>query len=307
MKDSSGTAGLSEIPPPIGWRLWCLAVRPRTLLIAVAPVVAGAGLAWGQRHGLAPLPLAAALIGALFIQMGTNLWNDVADGVRGGDPPQRLGPPRVTALGWAKADQVRHAALLCFALAALAGLYLTILGGWRILALGVASLVAGWAYSSGPKPISASPLGEVFVVAFFGVGAVAGTVWLQLHALGPAAILLGIAIGLPAAAVLTVNNVRDLDSDRLSGRRTLAILLGAERARWLYAGLVLAPFPLLLLPAAPAGAWVAWAAAPWALRLAWSFRHAQGRRHNSFLAATARLQLLLGALAAAGCVVAAGS
>lgn len=288
--------------PPTGWRLWLAAIRPRTLTIAVAPVVAGAGLAFSLSHTLHILPLVATLLGAVLIQAGTNLWNDVSDALRGGDQPMRQGPPRVTALGWATPETVRRAALISFAAAAAVGLYLAVLGGWPVVALGLASLAAGWAYSGGPKPIAYTALGEVFVLAFFGIGAVAGTLWLQLHTLPPQALVLGIAIGLPAGAVLMANNYRDLEADRLIGRRTLAICLGPDGAKAAYAGMVLAPFAILMLPTAPAGGWVALVAAPLAIKLVLAFAtQARGPAFNRILAATARFQLVLAALVTVGC------
>ncbi|CAA7626611.1 1,4-dihydroxy-2-naphthoate octaprenyltransferase [Magnetospirillum sp. UT-4] len=284
--------------PPTGWRLWLVAARPRTLSIAVAPVVLGAALAQGGWGAFRPLPLLATLLAALLIQAGTNLWNDVGDAIRGGDQPMRQGPPRVTALGWASPARVRAAASACFGLAGLLGLYLGWLGGWPVLALGAASLLAGWAYSGGPFPIAYTALGEAFVVAFFGVGAVAGTVWLQAEAMDAATLAAGFAIGLPAAAVLMVNNFRDLEPDRLAGRRTLAIRLGPDGARAVYAILMMAP--LALLPPAGAG-WPVLLAAPEAVRLILAFaREPRGPGFNRILAQTARYQLLLAGLAALG-------
>lgn len=289
--------------PPTGWRLWMLAMRPRTLTIAVAPVVAGAGWAWAEFAALRPLPLLVALVAALLIQAGTNLWNDLGDSLRGGDQPLRQGPPRVTALGWASPDRVRRAALTCFALAALGGLYLGWVGGWPVVALGAASLLAGWAYSGGPRPIAYTATGEIFVILFFGIGAVGGTVWLMADALSWRAVLLGVAIGLPAAGVLMANNYRDLEHDRLVGRRTLAIRLGVDGAKLAYAAFVLLPFPLLLSPLMPTGAWVALLAAPWAVKLLLAFAVTpRGPAFNGLLAGTARFQLALSALVAAGVV-----
>lgn len=287
--------------PPTGWRLWLVAMRPRTLTIAVSPVVAGAGWAWAEFAALRPLPLLVALLAALLIQAGTNLWNDLGDSLRGGDQPMRQGPPRVTALGWASPDRVRRAALGCYALAGLGGLYLVTVGGWPILALGAASLVAGWAYSGGPRPIAYTALGEVFVVAFFGIGAVCGIVWLMGDAASWRAVLVGVAIGLPAAGVLMANNYRDLEHDRLVGRRTLAIRLGTDSSRLAYAAFVLAPFPMLLIPVLPVGAWLCLLAAPWALRLSLAFATTpRGPAFNALLAGTARYQLLLASLLALG-------
>lgn len=289
--------------PPTGWRLWLVAMRPRTLTIAVAPVLAGAGWAWAEFHALRPLPLLLALLAALLIQAGTNLWNDLGDYLRGGDQPMRQGPPRVTALGWASPERVRWAARACFALAALAGLYLGWLGGWPIIALGAASLLAGWAYSGGPRPIAYTALGEIFVIGFFGLGAVAGTVWLMADVLSMRTLLVGTAIGLPAAGVLMANNYRDMEHDRLVGRRTLAIRLGLDGSKLAYAGFVLLPFPLLLAPIMPVGAWLTLLAAPWAVRLLLAFAATpRGPAFNALLAGTARYQLVLAALLAAGVV-----
>lgn len=290
--------------PPSGWLLWWMAIRPRTLTIAVSPVLAGTMLAWSQAHLFTAWVLAATLVGAVLIQAGTNLWNDVADALNGGDQPLRQGPPRVTALGWATPKRVRQAAMICFGLAALVGMVLVWRGGWPILALGTVSLLAGWAYSSGPRPIAASPLGEVFVIAFFGIAAICGTLWLQAGVLAPVGIVLGIAIGLPAAAVLMANNYRDAAADRLAGRRTLAILLGTGGSRTVYAGLMLAPFPILLSTAAPDGGWMALAAAPEAVRLVLAFAtEPRGPAFNTILAHTARFQLALTALVCVGMVI----
>ena len=287
--------------PPAGWRLWWLAIRPRTLSIAVAPVVAGTAVAAAETGRFDPLPMVAALFGAVAIQAGTNLYNDLGDALRGGDQPLRQGPPRVTALGWATPARVRFAALVAFGLAALAGLYLAAVGGWPILALGVASLVAGWAYSGGPKPIAYTPLGEVFVVAFFGLGAVGGSYWLQANALSPAALATGLALGLLAAAVLLANNYRDLEPDRLAGRRTLAIRIGCEPSKALYAVLTLVPFLLLASAIGPERGWLALLALPLALNLIRRFvTEARGLAFNGILAHTARLELVVATLVAVG-------
>ena len=290
--------------PPDGWRLWWLAIRPRTLTISVAPVVAGTALGWQEAGMLDVRPLLASLIGALAIQAGTNLFNDVGDALRGGDQPMRQGPPRVTALGWASPERVRHAALVSFALAALAGLYLSYLGGFPIVMLGLASLAAGWAYSGGPRPIAYTALGEIFVVAFFGIGAVGGTYYLQTNTLSLEAVVTGIAFGLVAAAVLLANNYRDMEPDRLAGRRTLAILAGMEASKLIYGMLVMAPMALLASPWGPPGGILTLGAAPLALFLFRRFvTEPRGPAFNSILAATARFQLVLALVLAIGLVI----
>ena len=290
--------------PPTGWRLWLLAARPRTLTIALAPVLAGGAWGWVEFHRFDAVAWTLALLAAVLIQAGTNLWNDLGDARRGGDQPLRQGPPRVTALGWASPRQVERTAQLCFGAATLIGLVLAWVGGWPIVALGLASLLAGWAYSAGPRPIAYTAWGELAVVAYIGVGAVAGTVWLTSGAVSARTVLVGVAFGLPAAAVLLVNNVRDLEHDRLVGRRTLAMHLGQDRARLAYAVLLLAPFALLLAPFMPVGGWLALPAAGPALRLVLAFATTpRGSAFNALLAATARCQLLLAMLWSAGIIV----
>jgi len=286
---------------PRGWRVWWLAVRPKTLSIAVAPVLVGTAAAWSEAHRFDPLPMAAAVAGAVLIEAGTNLWNDVADTEKGADLPTRTGPARATAMGWATPAAVRRAALACFAAASAAGLYLAAVGGWPIVILGIASLLSGWAYSFGPWPISHSPAGEAFVLAFFGLGAVAGSAWVQQPALSGAILAAGAAVGLPACGVLMVNNYRDAEQDRLAGRRTLAIVLGRGPSKAAYALFMLLPFALLA--ALPPGAWLGMAALPLALHwIARFLRRPPGPAFNPILAGTARCQLILAVLMAAGMV-----
>ncbi|MDA8258636.1 MAG: 1,4-dihydroxy-2-naphthoate polyprenyltransferase [Betaproteobacteria bacterium] len=232
--------------PPAGWRVWWTAIRPRTLSIAATPVIVGTALALAEGAAANWLAMLAALCCALLIQAGTNLHNDAADFERGTDQPDRIGPLRVTAAGWASPAAVRRAAAISFALALLLGVYLVAIGGWPILAAGVASLLAGWSYSGGRHPVSHTPLGELFVLVFFGLVAVAGSHWLQTGAWSPRAWLAGIVVGMPAAAVLLVNNYRDLEQDSRAGRRTLAVLLGRTRARRVYFALMMMPFPVML-------------------------------------------------------------
>ncbi|MFD2234110.1 1,4-dihydroxy-2-naphthoate octaprenyltransferase [Phaeospirillum tilakii] len=289
--------------PPAGWRLWWLAIRPRTLTMAVAPVLAGTALGWAEGGHFDPRPFLAALGGALMIQAGANLYNDVGDALRGGDQPLRQGPPRVTALGWATPARVRAAAIACFGLACLFGLYLIALGGVPILLLGLASLAGGWCYSGGARPISYGPYGELCVIAFFGIGAVAGSAYLQTGTLLGSAVLVGLALGAVAAAVLMANNYRDMEPDRLVGRRTLAIQLGPRHSRFLYAAMVLAPFALLAGPTGPAGGWVTLAALPLAIGLIHRFfTEPRGPAFNRILGLTARLQLVMAALLSLGVV-----
>ena len=290
--------------------LWIQAARPRTLTISVAPILAAATHAWGASGAIAPTPILAALVASIAIQIATNLFNDAADGARGHDGPARLGPPRVTALGLIPARDVMRAALVMVALAALAGLVAVAYGGWPILAIGVISIVAGWSYSNGPLPISASPLGEIFVVLFFGVAAVCGAAYLaNPGAISGRTLALGLALGLPAAATLTVNNHRDRVEDARNGRRTLAILVGETGARWLYALLLVAcVMSVAAILRGEAGAFAAMAALVAMIPAAALIRQVAvlpiGRELNGLLARTAMFQLFVAALYAGAVVLA---
>jgi 1,4-dihydroxy-2-naphthoate octaprenyltransferase len=289
--------------PPCGWRVWWAAARPRTLTLATAPVLAGTALAWAEGAPFVWVAALAALAAALLIQIGTNLHNDAADYERGNDLADRLGPLRVTAAGWATARQVRTAARMAFALALLLGFYLVAVGGWPIFAIGCASLIAALAYSGGTRPISHTHFGELFVWVFFGLLAVAGSHWLQAGRFSAAAFLAGAAIGLPAAAVLLVNNLRDLQTDLRAGRRTLAAVLGDAGARQTYAVLMLLPYASLpfLAQSGRMGAWLALLTLPASIALA---RHLQrgvaGPALNLVLARTAQCALGFAALLALG-------
>ena len=280
---------------------WFLACRPKTLSVSLSPVLVGTAVAWHDTHRILWLPLLAAAFGAAFIQIGTNLFNDVGDYLRGTDTPERLGPKRATAEGWLAAGAVRSGAWLAFALAFLCGIYLVVHGGWPIVAIGLASLAAGWAYTGGPKPIAYGPLGELFVFVFFGLVAVGGSYYLQTLSLTPVALLGAALVGLHAAAVITVNNYRDHDGDARNGKRTLAVLLGRPATRRVYAAEMLAPYLLLPLLAPALG----WASAlpllslPLALALIQRFRRTPpGPEFNAILAATAALQLAFALLLA---------
>jgi len=286
---------------------WILAARPRTLSLSTTPVVVGAAIAWAVERQLSWPAVAAALIGSMLTQTGTNLHNDAADSKRGGDGPDRIGPPRATASGLLDGGAVSRAACACFAIAALMGAYLVWVGGWPIFLLGVLSILSGWAYTGGPFPIAYTPLGELFVVAFFGLGAVCGTYWLCTKSLGPAAVEAGLAVGFLTAAVLLVNNHRDAKADARVGRRTLAIIAGPMATSWIYAALLLAPFALLfpIGQALPRGqAWPALVALPLAGLLINRFAHEPGGRgFNRILVQTVQIQFLFCLLLSLGLVL----
>ncbi|HEX5649954.1 MAG TPA: 1,4-dihydroxy-2-naphthoate polyprenyltransferase [Steroidobacteraceae bacterium] len=291
-------------PPVRPWQRWWVASRPRTLAMAVTPVVAGACLAWSDGAPVRALVFALTLCCAVLIQAGTNLFNDVADHEKGNDGADRVGPLRITAAGWATPAEVRRAGAIAFGAALVLGLPLVWSGGPAILALGLCSIAAGWAYSGGTRPVSYRATGELFVLTFFGVVAVTGTYYLQAHAWSLASFATGVAVGAIAAAVLLVNNYRDLAPDAAAGRRTLASLLGPARSRALFAALMLAPLalPPALALASPgkAGAWLACLAAPLLLQSVAAMRRMYGPDLNAVLGRTALAQLLYGALLSIG-------
>lgn len=289
--------------PPTGWRVWWTAARPRTLSIALTPVVVGSATAWAETVQFSWPVFLATLIAAILIQIGTNLHNDAADHQRGNDLADRVGPLRVTAAGWASAHTVRRAALATFAVALLTGAYLVNVGGWPIFIVGLAALAAGAAYSGGPLPISHTPLGEAFVWIFFGLVAVAGTYWLQTGTLHAEALLVGAAVGAPAAAVLMVNNVRDRATDLRAGRRTLAGMTAPAVSLRIYAALMLAPYTILpfLAVRGHSGVLGALLALPASLWLVNQLRTSQGGPAlNPLLVRTAQCGLGFGLLLAVG-------
>ena len=280
---------------------WVAATRPKTLWLGASPVVAGVAIAVAETGRLAPVTALLTLLASLAIQAGTNLHNDAADFERGTDTTARLGPPRATAQGWFTPAQVRLAAHLAFGLAFVIGILLALRGGWPIVALGLASLAAGYAYTGGPRPIAHGPLGEIFVLLFFGVAAVWGSHYLQTLTHAPGAALVGLALGLPAAGVLLLNNFRDLDTDRAAGRRTLVQVIGSGWTRLLYATLLLGPFPILLSAGLPGRPWFALAAVPVALALIGRlWQGPGGPALNGLLAATGGYQAVIVALLALG-------
>ena len=215
-----------------------MASRPRTLPAAVAPVLVGTAAAVETSEELRVGAFVAALVGSVFIQIGTNLANDYSDAKRGADSIDRLGPVRVTASGLVAPRRVLVATWVAFGVAVAAGAYLIAVAGFVILAVGVASILAGVLYTGGPRPYGYAGLGEAFVFLFFGLVAVNGSYYVQLERLDWLPFALSIPVGFLATAILVVNNVRDLDTDRRAGKLTLAVRLGRPRARLLYTGLV---------------------------------------------------------------------
>ncbi len=300
---------------------WVLGARPRTLPAALVPVLVGTAAAhpWrpGPRIGAVDSPRVsswlcalAALVVALAVQVGTNYANDYSDGVRGTDDA-RVGPVRLVASGLASPAAVRRAALWAFGLAAVVGLGLAWATSWWILIVGAACLAAGWLYTGGPHPYGYVGLGEVFVFVFFGLVATVGTYYVQTLRLDQAVVwFAAVLVGLLATALLMANNLRDIDTDAVAGKRTLAVRLGRRRAGRCYVACVLVPFAAVVLWSLTpvGGANQAWRAAALLPLLALPLvvdpvrtvsGDATGRALLPVLAATGRLQLAFGVLLSA--------
>lgn len=223
-----------------------MAARPRTLPAAIAPVLVGTAAAVEWAGDLPRLgAFFAALVGSIFIQIGTNLANDYSDARRGADTADRLGPVRVTSAGLVTPQRVLTATYIAFAVAVACGIYLAIVAGWVILVVGVFSIAAGVLYTGGPRPYGYAGLGEAFVFLFFGLVAVNGSYYVQIEALDALPLGLSIAIGFLATAIIVVNNVRDVETDRRAGKNTLAVRIGRDSAVMLYRLLVLGAFVVL--------------------------------------------------------------
>jgi 1,4-dihydroxy-2-naphthoate octaprenyltransferase len=289
---------------PSGARIWLMAARIRTLPASLAPVLVGTALA-GFYHVFHPLRFVAALLGAIFIQVGTNLSNDYSDARRGADTEDRLGPVRVTAGGLVPPQRVLVATYISFGVAVLVGVYLIAVAGWVLLAIGAASILAGVLYTGGPRPYGYEGLGELFVFLFFGIVAVSGSFYVQVKHLRWEAFALAVPVGLLAAAILVVNNIRDIDTDRRAGKRTLAVRLGRGRARTLFALMVYGAYILTPVTWAfgPLSAWLLlpWLTLPVAAAVVREVRNrVDGPSLNRALAQNGLLQLAFCVLLSAG-------
>jgi len=233
-----------------------MASRPKTLLAAVAPVAVGTGLA-EARGVLSVGPAAAALVGAILIQIGTNLANDYYDHVRGSDTEERVGPVRVTQAGILDPEAVRRGMWTVFGAAFLVGIYLVVVGGWPVVAIGLLSLLAAYGYTGGPFPLAYHGLGDLFVFVFFGWVAVGGTYYVQALSFRPELLLAGAGIGALTTGILVVNNLRDLETDARTGKRTLAVRIGFVGTQLEYLGLLALAFAVPLLGVAVFG-WTSW-------------------------------------------------
>ena len=303
MTERLTTAG----PRPPRLHAWWVAVRPATLPAAVGPVLVGLGVAVGMGV-FAILPALGCLAVALLLQIASNVGNDLADFHSGVDTHERLGPPRAAALGLLSEREMLAGLVAIVGLAGLVGLYLAWLGGLIIVILGLAAIASAFLYTSGPWPYGYHGLGEVFVFIFFGLVAVAGTTYLQTLSWEPLAFAAAVPVGALITAVLVVNNLRDLDTDRASGKRTLAVTLGAQSARLEYDALLalayLVPVALTVAGAGSVALLLPLLSLPMALPLA-TIVHAGGdpRRLNAVLKRTARTSLVFSLLLAIGLAV----
>ena len=285
---------------------WILAARPRTLGAAIVPVVTGCALAFAA-GGFDPLASALALICAILIQIATNYFNDAIDHAKGADSAARIGPTRVTSAGMLAPRAVMRGGAVCLAMAVLLSVPLVLRGGWPIVVIGLFSLFFAYAYTGGPFPLAYLGLGEIFVVLFFGIIAVAGTFYLNTLAWSWESVLAGLQIGLHASVLLAVNNLRDIESDHAAGKRTLAARFGLTFARRENAALVMAPF-VLGIAWLPLGYLWAFLLPLMTLPLAWWLARAclaaaPDRSVNRLLAQAAALHTAFGLLLALGFVL----
>ncbi len=291
---------------PSSMKAWLLASRPKTLAAAIVPVLVGTAVALAEGQFAAAAAL-AALLGASLIQIGTNFANDYFDHEKGADNEDRLGPTRVVQAGLIEPEAVKLATFITFGLAALVGVYLVWVGGWPILAIGIASILSGLAYTGGPYPLGYNGLGDVFVFIFFGLVAVTGTHYVQALEWSTSALVASTPIGLLSTAILIVNNYRDIDTDRVAGKRTLAVRLGRRATRWQYALTVLGAYAVPVVQWAILGAdvWILLplASLPLALKRLRDMWQKTGTELNPVLAGTAQLLALFGILYAAGIVL----
>ena len=283
--------------------VWLLAARPKTLPAAISPVVVGAALAWSD--GLFALaPAAAAGVGALLLQIFSNFANDYFDFAKGADTSKRLGPTRAMAAGLLSARAMRTGMAVVVSLAILDGAYLIVVGGWPILAVGAASLLAALLYTGGPFPFGYHGLGDLFVFIFFGLVAVAGTYFVQAGTLSAEVLFAAAPVGALITAILVVNNLRDIETDARAGKRTLAVLIGARNTKLQFAIL------LTLAYAAPFVLWLGFGhgpavmlpllSLPLGIKRTHSIYRATGMELNPLLAATAQLSLIFSLLLSLG-------
>ncbi len=283
-----------------------MAARPRTLPAASAPVIVGSAAAFSSGH-FDLLPALAALLGALLLQIGANFANDVFDYQKGVDTSERLGPTRVTATGLLAPGQVQAGMWVVFGLAALCGVYLAMHAGWVVIVIGVLSILTAIAYTGGPYPLGYHGLGELAVFLFFGLAAVCGTYYVQALRLDAVAVWAAVPMGLLTVAILVVNNLRDVDTDRASGKMTLAARFGAQWARREYLVVVgaayLAPLVMWLAGVGSIFLLSAWLSAPKLVALLRDISRLEGRPLNRVLGETGQLELIYGVCLSVGFIL----
>ncbi len=293
-------------PKPGSARAWVLACRPPTLTAAVSPVAVGSACAYAV-NGFRAGPALAALAGAMFLQIGSNLANDVFDFEKGADTEERLGPVRAAQAGLLSPRALRCGMAVAFGAAFAVGIYLTIVAGPVVIAIGLSSIAAAIAYTGGPYPLGYHGLGDVFVLLFFGFVAVAGTAFVQLGSVPALAWFAAIPVGALATAILVVNNVRDRETDVKAGKRTLPVRFGRTAGLIEYAGLVAAAYlvPVFLAATRAASPWVLLplASAPIGVRLTRRVMTDSGRALNASLVGTARLLFVHAVLFAIGIAI----
>jgi 1,4-dihydroxy-2-naphthoate octaprenyltransferase len=276
------------------YKSWMLAIRPKTLAAAVAPVIVGTALAY-KDDGFRLGPALACFLAALLLQIGSNLANDVFDFEKGADHGERLGPIRVTQAGLLTPGDVKRGMFTVFILSTLIGIYLISVGGWPILVIGVAAIISAVAYTGGPFPLGYHGLGDLFVFIFFGLVAVVGTYYVQVLSITPQVCWMAVAMGLLTVAILVVNNLRDIESDRAVNKRTLAVRFGVRFSHIEYIFCLLGAYiiPVLLwgMEKLPLLSLLIFLTIPTALRLVRSVLTDHGRELNKTLAGTSRLEL----------------
>ncbi len=283
-----------------------MAARPATLLASVAPVLIGTASAW-RDSVFALLPFVVVLVSALAIQVGVNFANDLADAARGADTEARIGPQRAVSSGVITTHDMKRGIVAAFAIAATGGVYLVWYAGWPIFVIGVVSILAALGYTNGPIPYGYYGLGEVFVFIFFGLVATAGTRYVFSNSVPSAVWVGGVVMGLLAAAILEANNIRDIDTDLVAGKRTLAVMIGRRWARRLFATTVAVAFitiiPGVMLGLLPAMSLIALIVAPLAIPLIETiYKESTGPPLIGVLKGTAQLQLFTGLLLSLGMV-----
>ncbi len=283
--------------------IWLLAARPKTLWAAITPVIMGGALAL-EADKLHWLALSAALVGAVLIQIGTNFANDLFDFLKETDTEDRIGPVRVTQAGLVSPGQMKTATTLVFALAVLVGLYLVLRGGWPILVIGVLSILFAILYTAGPYPLGYTGMGDVFVLIFFGPVAVGGTYYVSSLELTTTSILAGVSAGMISTAILTVNNLRDYDTDKKAGKKTLAVRFGRGFARTEYLFMMIGGmlFPILIFLREPGHPWILISslAVFTAITSIRRVMQTTGPELNEVLAQTGKMLALFGALFSVG-------